>query len=103
MGRERDPSDERAQTDLTETIERLAVRIGDDIGREFARALGEPPTKRRAAPREKARCASEGCERDAVAKGLCKSHYNLMLYHRRKQATGAARGRSPTARKGGRR
>lgn len=77
---------EPGAADLTETLERLAVKIGDDVGRKIARALGEPV----AGERKEARiCATEGCERAVVAKGLCKSHYNLMLYHRRKQSAGA--------------
>ncbi|HWV38821.1 MAG TPA: hypothetical protein VN033_10140 [Vulgatibacter sp.] len=85
---------ESGAADLTETLERLAVKIGDDVGRKIARALVQP------APRGVARiCATEGCERAVVAKGLCKSHYNLMLYHRRKQAGGEARGRTAGARR----
>jgi len=87
---------EPAAADLTETLERLAVKIGDDVGRRIARALGEPVTGER---KEARICATEGCERAVVAKGLCKSHYNLMLYHRRKQSTGAAHGRAAATRR----
>lgn len=86
--------------DLTRTLERLALLLGDRIGAGIARALAKPGETRASeapvaapavrAPRKKP-CAHPGCARDAAAKGLCKSHYNLMLYHRRKaeRAAGA--------------
>ncbi|WP_373048283.1 hypothetical protein [Vulgatibacter sp.] len=79
--------------DLTATLERLAVRLGDEIGAGIARALGSAPAAQEATQRRKKRCAHEGCDRDAAAKGLCKSHYNLMLYHRRKKERSAGAGR----------
>lgn len=94
MERHREPAD------LTETFERLATRIGDDIGRELVRALGDPPSRRRSA-KVKAICSTEGCERFVAAKGLCKSHYNLMLYHRRKRLAAPARA-AGTKKRGGR-
>jgi|GEM_PF-4035550 len=82
-------------TDLATTLERLATRIGDDIGRRIVHALSAPAALG-AEAKARPSCASDGCERFAVAKGLCKSHYNLMLYHRRKQS-----GRAPARRRGG--
>ncbi|HEY0840936.1 MAG TPA: hypothetical protein VGD74_12170 [Vulgatibacter sp.] len=87
--------------DLTETFERLATRIGDDIGRELVRALGPPPARRRP-PKAKAICSTEGCERFVAAKGLCKSHYNLMLYHRRKRLAPSPPGAAAAKKRGGR-
>jgi hypothetical protein len=91
--------------DLTGTLERLALLLGDRIGAGIARALVSPSgggaagghTARPPAPRK--RCSREGCARDAAAKGLCKSHYNLMLYHRRKAEQGrrGTRRRTPEA------
>ena len=87
--------------DLTRTLERLAILLGDRIGAGIARALaaqppgratGRPPRAGHSTPRRK-RCTHEGCARDAAAKGLCKSHYNLMLYHRRKAERAAGDGR----------
>ncbi len=85
----------RAQrpVDLTHTLERLALLLGDRIGTGIARALlvpGGAPIAAAARPRAakapsvRRGCTREGCSRAAAAKGLCKSHYNLMLYHRRK-------------------
>ena len=71
-------------------IENLARRIGDQIGQSLARALAEgnpaPARPGPARPGKRATCSREGCGRPAAARGLCKSHYNLMLYHRRKAA-----------------
>jgi hypothetical protein len=85
--------------DLNETFERLALQIGDRIGESLARALDRPAEVAGLAPASKPHCEREGCDRPVVAKGLCKSHYNLMLYHRRK-AEAAAVGR-PTKRRRG--
>jgi hypothetical protein len=96
--------------DLNATLELLAVRIGDRIGESLSRALGRvaatAPADGPAVERQ--RCAREGCERPAAAKGLCKSHYNLMLYHRRKteaagRQTKRSTGRSPVRGRGARR
>ena len=85
--------------DLTQTLELLAVRLGDRIGAGIARALAGAPGARPAPARRKKRCSHEGCARDAAAKGLCKSHYNLMLYHRRKRERGVAAAASGTRRR----
>jgi len=76
--------------DLNPAFEALVARIGTRIGRKLALALteGMQPSGRGGV---KALCANPSCERAVVAKGLCKSHYNLMLYHRRKaEAAGGA-------------
>ena len=70
---------------LAERIEAIALHIGDRIGARIARAIaGEGAAPARA----RKRCHHEGCTRDAAARGLCKSHYNLMLYHRREAERG---------------
>lgn len=85
--------------DLTAALEDFAARIGDQIGAGIARALKEQePPRRRAAPAA-ASCAREGCGRPVAAKGLCKSHYNLMLYHRRKSESARGRGKKAPARR----
>jgi len=95
----RGPRSRPATTDLTSTIEEFASRIGDRIGAGIARALEQrAPARRSAGPTT---CAREGCKRAVAAKGLCKSHYNLMLYHRRKAEAAASTRRKPK-RKGGR-
>jgi hypothetical protein len=71
--------------DLTGTLEEFAGRLGDRIGAGIARALAAAPVDPRPPRRQKKRCTQAGCERDAAARGLCKSHYNLALYHRRKR------------------
>jgi len=76
--------------DLTRTLELLAVHLGDRIGAGIARALVSASGRQQPPARRKKRCAREGCTRDAAARGLCKSHYNLMLYHRRKSERGAS-------------
>lgn len=82
-------------TDLSATLEALAARIGDRIGESIARALSaQAPAP---GPEPRRHCAREGCEKPVAAKGLCKSHYNLMLYHRRKARP--ARGSRPPAAK----
>lgn len=75
---------------LHELLEALAARIGEEVGRTIAAELAQPPTPSappRAAPRA---CSKPGCGKKIAAKGLCKGHYNLMLYHRRKTAPAAA-------------
>lgn len=77
--------------DLNAVLELVAARIGNRIGEGIARALGRGAAEEPALP-ERKRCETEGCAKPAAAKGLCKSHYNLMLYHRRKaEAVSAAR------------
>lgn len=88
--------------DLTRTLERLALLLGDRIGAGIARALAAPPAPPphvQEGATAKKRCTHAGCTRDAAAKGLCKSHYNLMLYHRRKaeRGPGGERGKRPRA------
>ncbi len=76
--------------DLNATLELVAGRIGDRIGERLARAIGRAagPGADGPAPGSRRSCSRDGCEKPAVAKGLCKSHYNLMAYHRRRgQAT----------------
>ena len=91
-----------AAVDLSSTLEALATRIGDTIGRSIAEALSQAPLPA-PAPRTAAgprRCAEAGCGRPAAAKGLCKSHYNLMLYHRRKSAAAkGAKSKTPAAKR----
>lgn len=86
--------------DLNALLERVAIRIGDQIGEGLARALGREAAVE-LPPRERKRCETEGCTKPAAAKGLCKSHYNLMLYHRRKAeaATAARRAKLPAGRR----
>lgn len=80
--------------DLNGTFELLALQIGDRIGERLARALdrpaGDSDPSDSAPAMAKRRCEREGCERPVAAKGLCKSHYNLVLYHRRKAQTASA-------------
>lgn len=81
--------------ELAPTFERLGEKIGDRIGRKLARALvGLPSEPSPSSRRVKRVCSREGCERFAVAKALCKNHYNLMLYHRRKASAGGGAKRS---------
>jgi hypothetical protein len=86
----------RSEPDLTAAIEEFAARIGDQIGSGIARALGDEARTRTAA--RETTCAKEGCTRPVAARGLCKSHYNLMLYHRRKAETAKAK-KSPRRRR----
>lgn len=76
---------------LHELLEALAARIGEEVGRTIAAELAAPPTEsgaeEPAAPRV---CSKPGCGKKLAAKGLCKGHYNLMLYHRRKDGSKAA-------------
>lgn len=90
-----------APPDLNATLELLAVRIGDRIGESIVRAIGRVAGVEAPRATERKRCAHEGCGRPAAAKGLCKSHYNLMLYHRRRAETPA--GARQTRRSTGRR
>ena len=89
-----------APPDLNATLELVAARIGDRIGEEIARALGRAAPAEPAPP-ERKRCETEGCDKPAAAKGLCKSHYNLMLYHRRKaeEAPAGRRAKRPAGRR----
>ncbi len=95
MRRSRKTAAHSGPADLNAAFELLAASIGDDIGKKLAQAIGGDPSPRRLprSPRPKAICASEGCGRFVAAKGLCKSHYNLMLYHRRKDAAGRSKKR----------
>lgn len=101
MTQSRDRTARAEPVDLNPAFEALVARIGTRIGRKLALTLMErsQPQGRRGV---KAICANPDCERAVVAKGLCKSHYNLMLYHRRKAeaATGKAGGRRRNRRSG---
>ncbi len=81
---------------LHELLESLAARIGEEVGRTIAAELARPPSRPPAAPAAKV-CSKPGCGKKLAAKGLCKGHYNLMLYHRRRaaEAAGAAPSRRP--------
>jgi len=85
---------------LHELLESLAARIGEEVGRKLAEELARPPERAASTP-ERVGCSKPGCGKKVAAKGLCKGHYNLMLYHRRKAAgagspppPGRARGRT---------
>lgn len=67
---------------LEQTFERLAERLGERLGAMLGESLARAlEAESRNAIR---RCSRPGCLRQAAARGLCKSHYNLQLYHRRK-------------------
>jgi len=72
-----------------EELERLAEQrqraLEQVTGRGRGRPSGEGDGRR---SREKVTCSVEGCDKAAVARGLCKNHYAQQRYREKREAAG---------------